>query len=152
MRDLDPLDPAYVADILSRPPFVKISGVTNVRDLGSYPSITHPGMVVKPRLLFRSAEVSAITEDGVYSFSGSIIKSHLVSGKVELKALGIAKVFDLRSDTEIQKYKSPLPNIEGVEVLRTPVFRTEDYSPEMMAKYVRDVLQRGFPVHWLIRF
>jgi hypothetical protein len=62
-----------------------------------------------------------------------------------LKALGIAKVFDLRSDTEIQKYKSPLPNIEGVEVLRTPVFRTEDYSPEMMAKYVRDVLHEVSP-------
>jgi len=118
MKDLDPLDPAYVADVLSRPPFVKISGVTNVRDLGSYPSITHPGKMVKPQLLFRSAEVSGITEDG----------------KAELKALGITKVFDLRSDTEIQKYNSPLPDIEGVEVLHTPVFRTEDYSPEMMAK------------------
>ena len=62
-----------------------------------------------------------------------------------MKALGITKVFDLRSDTEIQKYKSPLPNIEGVEVLRTPVFRTEDYSPEMMAKYVRDVLHEASP-------
>jgi hypothetical protein len=64
MNDLDPLDPSYVADVLSHPPFVKISGVTNVRDLGSYPSVTHPGMMVKPRLLFRSAEVSSITEEG----------------------------------------------------------------------------------------
>lgn len=74
--------------------------------------------MVKSRLLFRSAEVSSITEEG----------------KAQLKALGIAKIFDLRSDTEIQKYKSPLPNIDGVEVLHIPVFRTEDYSPEAMAK------------------
>jgi Tyrosine phosphatase family len=72
MRDLDPLDPTYVADILSRPPFVNISGVTNVRDLGSYPSITHPGKMVRPQLLFRSAEVSSITEEGV-DFSVSSI-------------------------------------------------------------------------------
>ena len=69
----------------------------------------------------------------------------LSSGKAELKALGITTIFDLRSDTEIQKYKSPLPSIEGVEILRTPVFRTEDYSPEMMAKYVRDVLREASP-------
>lgn len=62
-----------------------------------------------------------------------------------MKALGIAKIFDLRSDTEIQKYKSPLPNIDGVEVLHTPVFRTEDYSPEAMAKYVRETLQEDCP-------
>lgn len=67
MKDLDPLDPAYVADVLSRPPFVNISGVTNVRDLGSYPSVTHPGKMVKPRMLFRSAEVSSITEEGSHS-------------------------------------------------------------------------------------
>jgi Tyrosine phosphatase family len=57
-----------------------------------------------------------------------------------LKALGIVRVFDLRSDTEIEKYKSPLPNIDGVEIIQAPVFGTEDYSPEAMAKYVRDIL------------
>jgi Tyrosine phosphatase family len=57
-----------------------------------------------------------------------------------LKELGISKVFDLRSDTEIRKYNTPLPQIDGVEILHTPVFQTEDYSPEMMAKYVRDTL------------
>ena len=48
--------------------------------------------------------------------------------------MGITKVFDLRSDTEIEKYNSPLPSIDGVDVVRTPVFQKEDYSPEMMAK------------------
>jgi hypothetical protein len=70
MHDLDPLDPAYVEDVLSKPPFVKLSGVINVRDLGGYPSKTHPGKVTKPKLLLRSAEVSGITDEGA-SHSGT---------------------------------------------------------------------------------
>ena len=57
-----------------------------------------------------------------------------------MRALGITRVFDLRSDTEIEKYGAPLPVIEGVEILHTPVFRKDDYSPEVMAKYVRVIL------------
>lgn len=64
--------------------------------------------------------------------------THLyIQGEKQLKALNISKVFDLRSDTEIRKYNTPQPEIDGVEVLHIPVFRKEDYSPEMMAKYVR---------------
>ncbi|KAJ8507374.1 hypothetical protein ONZ45_g10244 [Pleurotus djamor] len=118
MDDLEPLDPSYVESVLSNPPFVVIPGVINVRDLGSYPSTTHPGRATKPNLLFRSAELSAITPEG----------------KDVVKTLGIARVFDLRSDTEIEKYNTPVPQIEGVEVLRAPVFQKEDYSPEMMAR------------------
>lgn len=57
------LDPAYVADVLSKPPFVQISGVCNVRDLGSY-STTTPNLITKPGYAFRGAEVSHITEQG----------------------------------------------------------------------------------------
>lgn len=64
MHDLDPLDPAYVADVLSRPPFVSIPGVINVRDLGSYPSATYSGRITKPEYLYRSAELSGITPEG----------------------------------------------------------------------------------------
>ncbi|KAG6910995.1 hypothetical protein DXG01_006049 [Tephrocybe rancida] len=117
-NDLEPLDSAHVAQLLSRPPFVTIDGVINVRDLGSYPSETYPGQITQPRLLYRSAELASITEEG----------------KQQLKALNIAKVFDLRSDTEIRKYNTPQPEIEGVEIIHSPVFQTEDYSPEMMAK------------------
>ncbi|KAJ3776711.1 protein-tyrosine phosphatase-like protein [Lentinula raphanica] len=118
MHDLEPLDPSYVQETLSRPPFVSISGVINARDLGGYPSITHPGKSTKPGFVYRSAEVAAVTDEG----------------KEQIRRLGITKIFDLRSDTEIQKYNAPLPQIEGVELLHIPVFRTEDYSPEMMAK------------------
>ena len=69
MHDLDPLDPTYVAEILSKPPFVTLPGVINVRDLGSYPSTTHPGKITKPKLLLRSAELSGITDEGSHSFS-----------------------------------------------------------------------------------
>lgn len=64
MHDLDPLDPAYVQDVLSKPPFITIPGVINVRDLGHYPSTTDPGFVTKSGYLFRSAELSGITDEG----------------------------------------------------------------------------------------
>ncbi|KAJ7752840.1 tyrosine phosphatase family-domain-containing protein [Mycena maculata] len=118
MADLEPLDSAFVRDTLSRPPFVTISGVINVRDLGGLSSQIYPNFVTKPRLMYRSAELSGITEEG----------------KAQLKELGILQVFDLRSDTEIEKYNTPLPDIEGVDIKHVPVFKKDDYSPEMMAK------------------
>ncbi|KAH9947164.1 protein-tyrosine phosphatase-like protein [Amylocystis lapponica] len=124
--DLDPLDPVYVSERLSKPPFVAIEGVVNVRDLGSYPT-GHAGLATRPRFLYRSAEIFEITEQGV----------------AQLKALGISKVFDLRSDTEVDRYEAPCPDIDGVEVVRTPVFKTEDYSPEMMAKCVSTCYPRS---------
>lgn len=57
-----------------------------------------------------------------------------LTGIDRLRELGITKVFDLRSDTEIEKYDTPVPEIEGIEIIRAPVFQKEDYSPEMMAK------------------
>lgn len=36
----------------------------------------------------------------------------------------------------MQKYDTPIPYIEGLEVVHVPVFQTEDYSPEVMARYV----------------
>jgi hypothetical protein len=37
----------------------------------------------------------------------------------------------------MRKYSSPIPIIQGVEVIQTPVFKSEDYSPEKLAKCVR---------------
>ena len=53
-----------------------------------------------------------------------------------MRDLGITTVYDLRSDTEMVKYDSPIPTINGVEVVHVPVFQKEDYSPEAMAQYV----------------
>ncbi|EKM79889.1 hypothetical protein AGABI1DRAFT_113143 [Agaricus bisporus var. burnettii JB137-S8] len=118
MQDLEPLDPVYVADVLSKPPFITIPGVINVRDLGCYPSTTFPGKITRPRHLYRSAEIAGVSPEG----------------KILFKQLNITRVFDLRSDIELQKYNAPLPQIDGVEITQNPVFKTIDYSPEMIAK------------------
>ncbi|KAI0700583.1 protein-tyrosine phosphatase-like protein [Cytidiella melzeri] len=117
MDDLDPLDPQYVREVLSKLPFVSVPGVVNVRDLGLYPT-KYSGMITKPNILYRSGEVSRITEEGQH----------------RLRELGVTVVYDLRSDTEIEKYNTPCPVIEGIDVVRVPVFKHEDYTPEMMAK------------------
>jgi len=118
MHDLDPIDPAVVQDVLSKPPFVVVPGVINVRDIGNLPSAAYPGKVTKPNLMFRSAELSGVKPEG----------------KALLKDLGITAVYDLRSDTEIRKYNTPSPTVEGITFHHVPVFQTADYSPEMMAK------------------
>ncbi|KAF9651766.1 hypothetical protein BDM02DRAFT_3090662 [Thelephora ganbajun] len=113
----DPLDEDYVRTRLKQPPFVTIDGVLNIRDLGSYPT-ADPSLIIKPSFMYRSGEVSGITGEG----------------KSQLKSLGITHIFDLRSDPEMAKWQSPIPQIDGVEVIHAPVFKNEDYSPEMMAK------------------
>lgn len=52
----------------------------------------------------------------------------------QLRALGVTTIFDFRSDTEIAKYDTATPEIEGITVMRATVFKTEDYSPERMAQ------------------
>jgi hypothetical protein len=49
------------------------------------------------------------------------------------------------------KWRSPIPHIDGVEVIHVPVFKSEDYSPEMIAKYVPPVSATP-PVHKPIHF
>ncbi|KAL5527764.1 hypothetical protein ACEPAG_6565 [Sanghuangporus baumii] len=124
LNTLEPLDSEWVQQRLANFPFIHIDGVTNVRSLGPYPvkpqsqEGANVRLLTRPRQLFRSAEVSGITE----------------RGKVQMRELGITRVFDLRSDTEMEKYDTPVPQIEGVEVIRAPVFQIEDYSPEVMAR------------------
>jgi hypothetical protein len=96
----EPLDSAYVADVLSKPPFVTISGVINARDLGNYPSSLYPGKRTRPRLLYRSGELGGVTDEGLGCHSNSvfwILKS--IIGKEDIRRLGISTVFDLRSGT-----------------------------------------------------
>ena len=57
-----------------------------------------------------------------------------------MRDLGVTTVYDLRSETEMHKYETPIPDIKGVKVVHVPVFKTEDYSPEEMAKCVLPVI------------
>ena len=61
---LKPLDPQEVAETLSKPPFVQVSGVINIRDLGNLPSASYPPQRTKPHYMYRSAELSSITDEG----------------------------------------------------------------------------------------
>ncbi|KAF8524586.1 protein-tyrosine phosphatase-like protein [Hysterangium stoloniferum] len=119
---MDDFDLESVKTQISAPPFVTIDGVSNVRTLGDYPSTTYPGQLTKPNFAFRAAEVSGIT----------------ALGKAQLESLGIKKVFDLRSDIELEKFGTPVPELTAhIEILRVPVFKKEDYSPEMVARRYR---------------
>lgn len=73
LNSLEPLDSEWVQQRLTEFPFVQIDGVTNVRTLGPYPARLNSsegaseGLTTRPYQLFRSAEVSGITEEGEYS-------------------------------------------------------------------------------------
>ncbi|KDQ17036.1 hypothetical protein BOTBODRAFT_156392 [Botryobasidium botryosum FD-172 SS1] len=117
-----PLDPDAVEAQLSSHPFVAIEGLFNVRELGGYASAAYPPCTTTPSRFFRAAELSMLTEDG----------------KAQIKALGITRIFDLRSELELRKSSVPPVEIDGVTVVRVPVFRDKDYSPEMLMRRYRE--------------
>jgi len=113
-----PSSPNELRKILSSPPFVVVEGVMNIRTIAAADSNytinqPDPKIIVKPFHIFRSAELSRITN----------------TGKDQLRALGIKKVFDLRSDYEIAKFETPVPSVEGVEFIRVPpVMKAEAFE------------------------
>ncbi|EED82325.1 predicted protein [Postia placenta Mad-698-R] len=94
---LQSLSEDELAKVLSSAPFVQVEGIINIRDFGGHS--TSGDAAVKPSYLFRSGEPSRITQKGMEQF----------------QTLGIRKVFDLRADAEIAKYRTPDVKIEGVE-------------------------------------
>lgn len=64
MSELAPLDPDFLADVLSKHPFVTIDGVCNLRDLGMIP-IADGEHVTRSGFMYRSGELSGITQLGV---------------------------------------------------------------------------------------
>ncbi|KAJ7826924.1 tyrosine phosphatase family-domain-containing protein, partial [Mycena olivaceomarginata] len=101
---------------LPSPPFVAVEGVINVRTIGGYR--TDASHIVNPKLVFRSGEVSGITE----------------TGKQQLVALGIHRVFDMRTNLEINSYKTPPPNIPGVEFVPVPVGKEDPWEAGSIEK------------------
>ena len=64
---------AVVSDTMTTlpsPPFVDIAGVANLRDIGGQP--TDNGEKVRAGLVFRSADPSKTTEDGLKKMSGEL--------------------------------------------------------------------------------
>lgn len=112
--------------MFSSPPFVEVEGIFNIRSIGGYKT-KDSAHLVKPGLLFRSGETSGITE----------------AGKQQLIALGIRRVFDLRTQLEISSYKTAAPDIPGVEFVRVPVGKEDPWdagSVELRLGYLLPVV------------
>lgn len=112
---------------LPSPPFHIVPNINNLRDVALFP-LTTPTGPIRPKILFRSAEVSHLD----------------ASGWQVLHSLGIRHVFDLRSKPEVDREGGATPHFlesmqaAGIERSWTPVFGQIDYSPEGIAKrYVK---------------
>ncbi|KAH6855326.1 protein-tyrosine phosphatase-like protein [Chaetomium sp. MPI-CAGE-AT-0009] len=108
---------------LPSPPFIHVPGLANLRDAGGYAIEGQPGKVIRRGVLFRSADLTKLEDEGVDV----------------LRPLGITHVFDLRSVTELAKDGNHPPRTwEGAARVFVPVFLDKDYSPEALAMRFRD--------------
>lgn len=131
---------------LPSPPFLPVPGLANFRDIGGYPVSgsglsSGPGSgkttVVRRGLVFRSSEPSKVTADGIS----------------KLQALGIEKVYDLRSAVEIERglqegHGWQVKEWEGASRVFVPVFLDQDYSPEALALRYKNYSAESFEVRW----
>lgn len=109
---------------LPSPPFIDIPGLRNFRDAGGYPLQAAPTKIVRKGLVFRASEPSQVTAQGIATMTDT---------------LGIQRVYDLRSQIEIDRDSAgaALRRVRewaGSERVFAPVFSHEDYSPEAIAK------------------
>ena len=95
-----------VTNIISKPPFVVIPGVINIRDISSHTSNTSPS-TVRPGFIYRSGVLADISIEGRATM---------------LRRLGVTTIFDLRHPGE--RMKSPSPIIDGVETVWVPYTQT----------------------------
>jgi hypothetical protein len=111
---------------LPSPPFIEVAGIHNFRDLGGYPVSNQPGYSVKRTLIYRCAEPSKVTEDGIS----------------KMQRLGITHMYDLRSNVEIQRAEAAgrrgVVEWDGCTRVFVPVFTDQDYSPEKLALRYKD--------------
>lgn len=86
------IPPTDFLPVLTNPPFVWIDGTFNSRDLGDV-----PGSPLRANYVYRTGGLAKLTEQG----------------KEAITALGVKRIFDLRSPEE--RKQAPDPDIEGVE-------------------------------------
>jgi len=96
------------------PRWKKVEGVANFRDIGGYESSKYKGKHVRYNHMFRSADLSKATENGI----------------AELKKLGIKVIFDLRFAEERGEKK--VREIEGIKNINVPLLG--DKSPMLIDK------------------
>ncbi|TDZ75191.1 Tyrosine-protein phosphatase [Colletotrichum trifolii] len=122
---------------LPSPPFHPIEGIPNFRDIGGYPlpsssSSSSKPLIVRPGLIYRSAEPSRLTP----------------AGESALLPLGITHVYDLRSAIELNRLAAsgspaPIRTLPGSTRVFVPVFLDEDYGPEAIALRYRNYSADG---------
>lgn len=107
--------------VLPSPPFIEVAGIPNFRDLGGYPVSKRPNYSVRRDLIYRCAEPSKVTQDGIST----------------MQKLGITHMYDLRSNIEIEKAEAAgrggVVEWDGCTRVFVPVFADQDYSPEQLA-------------------
>lgn len=109
------------------PRIKEVDGIANFRDIGGW-TITNPTFpigsnphvrcYVRPGFIFRCANTVGLTE----------------SGAAALQQLNVTTVYDLRSIDECDKDGVP-SGLKSMNIERhhAPVFRNEDYSPQLIA-------------------
>jgi len=115
---LVPLDTTLAHPIASKYPFIQVEGALNFRELGGLPIAGAPTLQTRPGLIFRSGQISALTDNG----------------KGTLRSLGVQTVFDFRSAREFEKYDAPIPSIPGIEIHHVPIFDEKAFTPEETLK------------------
>lgn len=96
---------------------IPMEKVLNFRDMGGYK--TADGREVKPGLIFRSADLSAMTEKDI-----SLLQS-----------LGITAIFDYRDDHEAEKQPDPvIPSVRNIRVpaINNPAVTSADFEKDML--------------------
>lgn len=141
---------------LPSPPFIDVAGIANFRDIGGYPTSGDKQQSIRRNLVFRSADPSKVSPSGLST----------------LHSLGVKRVFDLRSEPEIQRQGPEWKDVEvdapGAFVTRSndaaasdkdvddgriervwcPVFADADYGPEKVALRYSQYARSGNEVSW----
>jgi hypothetical protein len=121
-----PPNPVYEEGSLPSPPFVEIAGIPNFRDLGGYPISSSSNHSIRREVIYRCAEPSKVTKDGIET----------------MQRLGITHIYDLRSVPEIKRSEDAgrggVTEWDGCKRVFVPVFRDQDYSPESLAVRLKD--------------
>lgn len=130
---------------LPSPPFIRVEGVPNFRELGGYacsplPSTstsTSKPLSLRRNCLFRCATLAQITPAGISTLTST---------------LNISTLYDLRSQPEINSVLKTSGakglEVEGVTRHFTPVYKEEDYSPVALGeKYAMYTAPDDDPAH-----
>ena len=108
------------------PPFIEVAGIFNFRDVGGYPVADPKNHSIKREILYRCAEPSNVTKDGLAT----------------INQIGITHVYDLRSNNEIERAQAAgrggVVEWDGCTRVFVPVFADKDYSPEKLAIRYQD--------------